>query len=86
MSGSMIEDSALRELLMKTVPGAERVEVTDTTGTGDHFEATVVARGFEGKSRVERHRVVYAALGDLMKRDVHALALKTLTPEEDSKK
>lgn len=86
MTGSMIEDSALRELLMKSVPGAERVDVIDTTGTGDHFDATVVARGFAGKSRVERHRLVYAALGELMKKEVHALALKTLTPEEDSQR
>jgi stress-induced morphogen len=81
----MIEESELRAVLLKSVPGAERVDVVDSTGTGDHFEAVVVARGFEGKSRVERHRLVYAALGDLMKKDVHALALKTLTPEEDSK-
>jgi len=81
----MVEESELRKILHGAVPGAVRVDVVDTTGTGDHFEAVIVASGFEGKSRVERHRIVYAALGDLMKREVHALALKTLTPEEDSK-
>lgn len=72
-------------MLRERVPGATRVEVRDTTGAGSHFEAVVVARGFEGKNRVERHRIVHAALGDLLGEDVHAFSLKTLTPEEDSK-
>ena len=58
------------------------VEVQDYTGGGDHFEATVVSDSFEGKSRVEQHQIVYAALGDLMAGAVHALALKTFTPAQ----
>jgi stress-induced morphogen len=57
------------------------VEVRDTTGTGDHFEALVVAKAFEGKTRVQQHQLVYAALGDAMRERIHALALRTFTPE-----
>lgn len=49
---------------------------------GGHFQAVVVSERFEGLGPVERHRVVYAALGDLRARCVHALALKTYTPDE----
>jgi acid stress-induced BolA-like protein IbaG/YrbA len=51
-------------------------------GDGQHFDALIVSAAFEGKSRVERHRLVYAALGDRMRHRVHALSMKTLTPEE----
>lgn len=51
-------------------------------GDGHHFEATIVAAEFEGKSRIQRHQLVYAALGDKMKAEVHALSMKTLTPSE----
>ena len=51
-------------------------------GDGQHFDAQIVSRTFEGKSRIERHRLVYAALGDRMRHRVHALSMKTLTPEE----
>lgn len=53
-------------------------------GDGHHFEATIVANEFEGKSRIQRHQLVYAALGDKMKAEVHALSMKTLTPSEGS--
>jgi len=51
-------------------------------GDGHHFEAVIVAPEFEGKSRIQRHQLVYAALGDKMKAEVHALSMKTLTPNE----
>jgi acid stress-induced BolA-like protein IbaG/YrbA len=51
-------------------------------GDGRHFDAIVVARAFEGKSRVQRHQLVYAALGDRMRAEVHALSIKALTPDE----
>ena len=51
-------------------------------GDGHHFEAVIVAAEFEGKSRIQRHQLVYAALGDKMKAEVHALSMKTLTPAE----
>ena len=62
------------------LPGAE-VTVVDTTGTFDHFHATVVAPQFAGLSLVEQHKLVYAALGDqLGDHAVHALGLRTSIP------
>jgi stress-induced morphogen len=75
----------LRSRILAALPGAA-VEVRDTTGGGDHFAARVVAAAFEGKGLVDRHRMVYAALGEAMQGDVHALALETLTPAEDVQK
>ena len=57
----------------------EHVEVD---GDGQHFQAIVVSREFEGRSRVQRHQLVYAALGDRMREEIHALSMKTLTPQE----
>ena len=54
----------------------------EVSGDGAHFEAVVVSPRFEGASRVRRHQLVYAALGDRMKEEIHALSMKTLTPEE----
>jgi acid stress-induced BolA-like protein IbaG/YrbA len=57
----------------------EHVEVT---GDGRHFFATIVSPEFEGTSRVARHQRVYRALGDRMREQIHALSMKTLTPDE----
>jgi acid stress-induced BolA-like protein IbaG/YrbA len=57
----------------------ERVEVV---GDGQHFQALVVSAAFAGRSRVQRHQMVYAALGDRMREEIHALSMRTLTPEE----
>lgn len=51
-------------------------------GDGHHFEAVIVCAGFEGKRLIARHQMVYAALGDRMKAEIHALSMKTLTPSE----
>lgn len=51
-------------------------------GDGRHFFATIVSTEFEGQSRVRRHQRVYAALGDRMREQIHALSMKTLTPAE----
>lgn len=51
-------------------------------GDGQHFFATIVSGAFEGRSRVQRHQLVYAALGDRMRAEIHALSMKTLTPTE----
>lgn len=51
-------------------------------GDGEHFFATIVSAAFAGRSRVQRHQLVYAALGDRMRADIHALSMKTLTPQE----
>lgn len=72
--------------------GAETVEVIDEshmhaghagakTGMG-HFNVTIIANAFAGKSPLQRHRQVYEALGDMMQTDIHALSIKAYTPEE----
>jgi len=57
----------------------EHVEVI---GDGQHFQALIVSGEFEGRSRVQRHQLVYAALGGRMREEIHALSMKTLTPRE----
>ena len=57
----------------------EHVEVV---GDGQHFQAVVVCSAFAGKSRVQRHQLVYQALGSRMREEIHALSMRTLTPEE----
>jgi acid stress-induced BolA-like protein IbaG/YrbA len=57
----------------------ERLEVE---GDGQHFQALIVSKLFEGKSRVQRHQLVYQALGERMREEIHALSMKTLTPAE----
>jgi acid stress-induced BolA-like protein IbaG/YrbA len=56
----------------------------EVDGDGRHFFATIVSAEFEGRSRVARHQRVYAALGDRMREQIHALSMKTLTPGEFS--
>ena len=51
-------------------------------GDGQHFEALIVSEAFRGKSRIQRHQLVYAALGERMREEIHALSMRTLTPEE----
>ena len=72
----MMEPDRIRAILVAALPGAD-IDVKDLTGTKDHFEASVAAPQFQGKSLIEQHQMVYRALGDSMKADIHALALKT---------
>ena len=72
----------IRDRILTALPGSE-VEVKDTTGTGDHFEARVVSPDFAGKSMVDQHQAVYAPLKDVLQTgELHALALKTYSPEQ----
>jgi acid stress-induced BolA-like protein IbaG/YrbA len=57
----------------------DRVEVA---GDGRHFEALIVSSAFEGLARVRRHQLVYAALGERMREEIHALSMTTLTAAE----
>ena len=70
---------SIRQMIETGLPGA-RAEVQGDDGV--HFEATVVCDAFAGKLPLARHRMVNATLGALMGREIHALQLKTLTPEE----
>ncbi|HXW63623.1 MAG TPA: BolA/IbaG family iron-sulfur metabolism protein [Burkholderiaceae bacterium] len=69
---------SIRHAIVQALP-CERLEVD---GDGHHFEALIVSAAFEGRSRIERHRLVYAALGDRMRQEIHALSMRTLTPQE----
>ena len=59
-----------------------RVELTDLTGTEDHWQATVISSAFAGKSLIERHRMVMVALAAEMKGPIHALTLQVKAPDE----
>ena len=74
-----MDSSVIQHLIQQGLPGA-RVDVRGEDGV--HFEATVVSPDFAGKLPLARHRMVYATLGDLMGGAIHALSLRTLTPEE----
>ena len=69
----------IRDLIESGLPGA-RADVQGDDGV--HFEATVVAEAFRGKLPLARHRMVYATLGERMGGEIHALQLRTLTPDE----
>jgi stress-induced morphogen len=58
------------------------VELKDLTGTEDHWDAVVISSGFEGKSLIQRHRLVMAALSEELKGPIHALTLDVKTPDE----
>jgi stress-induced morphogen len=66
----------VKSRIQDALPDA-RIEVTDLTGTQDHFQAVVISPAFEGKTRIEQHKMVYSALGELMDGPIHALALTT---------
>ncbi len=71
---------SIEELIKAGVPHA-KVEIRDLAGDGDHFAATVISEAFRGKSRVQQHQMVYAALKGAMGGELHALALTTAVPE-----
>ena len=81
----MDSDLPTPEELQRAISAHLDCEWLKVDGDGQHFEALIVSAAFEGKSRIERHRLVYAALGDSMRHRVHALSMKTLTPEEHTR-
>jgi acid stress-induced BolA-like protein IbaG/YrbA len=54
----------------------------EVTGDGQHFQAVIVSEAFRGKSRVQQHQLVYRALGERMREEIHALSMRTFTPED----
>jgi stress-induced morphogen len=70
----------IEQRIRRHIPDAE-VTIRDLAGDGDHYAATVIAESFRGKSRVQQHQLVYAALKAEMGGQLHALALQTGTPE-----
>ena len=75
-----MEAAAIEEMIRSALPDA-KVVIEDLRGDGDHYSALVVSSAFAGKSRVQQHQMVYAALGGRMGGELHALALQTSTPE-----
>jgi acid stress-induced BolA-like protein IbaG/YrbA len=73
-------DAKSIEATLRGALGCTHVEVQGADGV--HFEAVVVSPAFAGMSRVRRHQMVYAALGDRMREEIHALSMQALAPEE----
>mgnify|MGYP001144210974 CR=1 FL=1 len=71
----------IERFIKEALPDAT-VEIRDLAGDGDHYAANVISAAFKGKSRVQQHQMVYATLGNRMEAEIHALALRTLTPEQ----
>lgn len=80
-SSSLYSEERLYQAVAQAFPGA-LVSVRDTTGTNDHFELLVVSDVFAGRSLVERHRMIYAVLGDAVGGPIHALSIRAHTPAE----
>jgi BolA protein len=85
------ERALLIERRLRQQLGAERVEIADESAQhaghagaahGGHFALTVVSPRFSGLSTIQRHRLVYESLGELMQTDVHALSIRALAPDE----
>ena len=79
----MLNPDEIADRIRNGLPDTEWVEVRDLTGTGDHFEAKVVSPSFAKLPMIAQHQKVYAPLQDWLKTgELHALALKTYTPEQ----
>ena len=70
------------ESVQAGIAGGLACEHVEVVGDGQHFQALVVSAAFAGKSRVQRHQLVYSALGERMREEIHALSMRTLTPDE----
>ena len=69
----------IERLIKEALPDA-RIDIRDLAGDGDHYAATVISAAFKGKTRVQQHQMVYAALGGRMGGELHALKLTTMAP------
>jgi len=74
----MVEPSSIEN----SIRAGLAVTHLEVKGDGAHFEALVVSPAFAGLTRIRRHQLVYAALGDRMREEIHALSMKTLSPDE----
>ena len=70
------------EQLQGYIRNGMQCDHVEVKGDGAHFEAVIVSALFHEKSRVQRHQIVYKALGDRMREEIHALSMQTLTPED----
>ena len=74
----MVQPDDIKQLIEAGLPNSSARVV----GDGHHFEAVIVCPDFAGKTMVAQHQMVYGALGDRMKQEIHALSMRTLTPEQ----
>ena len=74
----MITPDSIRQSI---IAGLECRHV-EVSGDGHHWEAVIVSEAFRGRNKVQQHQLVYKALGDRMREEIHALSMKTLTPEQ----
>lgn len=77
----MVTPEQIKDYIAQGLP----CESLRVEGDGQHFEAIIVSPEFEGKSPIQRHQLVYKALGDRMREEIHALSMKTYTPEQWAK-
>lgn len=73
-----MQPEEIKQLIERGLEGAR----ASVSGDGEHFEATVIAPVFAGKSMLQQHQLVYRVLGDKMKQEIHALSLRTYTPAQ----
>lgn len=78
MSTAVVTPESIRLNIAEGLP----TEHLSVVGDGAHFEAVIVSESFVGKSRVQRHQLVYRTLGERMREEIHALSMKTFTPDE----
>lgn len=77
----MITTNYIKTTIENSLPNST-VEVSDLTGTGDHFQVMVISEHFEGKSPIERHRMIYDMFGKDVGGAIHALSIKAYTPNQ----
>ena len=70
------------ESIRQSIAAGLACQHVEVAGDGQHWEAVIVSPAFEGLSRIKQHQLVYAALGERMREEVHALSMQTLTPAQ----
>ncbi len=74
----MVTPEQLKQYIAAGLP----CDILEVAGDGHHFEALIVSSEFAGKTRIQQHQRVYQALGDRMREEIHALSMKTYSPEQ----
>lgn len=77
-----VEAQLIHDKILEAIPDA-KIEIIDLRGDGDHYSAHVVSSAFEGQNRVQQHKMVQKALGDILGGQLHALAIQTSTPKSE---
>lgn len=74
-----MDSETIERLILQALPGCH-VKIVDLAGDGDHYAVQVTSPAFVGKTRIQQHQMVYAALGDKLRRELHALSVQTSVP------